>query len=442
MENLAENIFSVRGGELYIEGLKATGLAERFGTPLNVMSETLIRNHFAEIRQDFLERYRDNNGMADDRPGVFAAYAGKAFLTPAMCRIVDEEGFGLDVVSAGELYTAKRAGFPMEHVTYHGNNKTCEELDEAVGAGIGRVVIDGLDELDLVEEIAAKYGRRQAALFRITPEVDAGAHGHISTGKRDSKFGIPVDDDILYPLIGRAVESPHVIFKGLHFHIGSQIFDYKPWLEATEKALEIIDETEKRFAYNAPELIIGGGFGIRYTEGEERKPYSYYLDPVMQRVREFCAERGLIPPDVGIEPGRSIVGDAGVTLYRVGTVKQIPGGTMYVSVDGGMSDNIRPALYGAKYEAVIANKADAPKTEKATVCGKLCETGDRIIDDALLAGPERGDILCVFSTGAYGYSMANNYNKIPKPAVVLVKGDEAKLIVRRQSMESMTADEL
>jgi diaminopimelate decarboxylase len=427
-----ENIFTVRDGELYIEELKASELAENFGTPLFVYSETLIRSRFAEIKRDFLDKY----------PGAFAAYAGKAFLTPAVCRIVDDEGFYLDVVSAGELFTAKRAGFPQERISYHGNNKTYEELDNAISSGVGRIVVDGLDELEIIESLAEKHSKPQAVLFRITPEVSAGAHAHITTGKRDSKFGIPIDDHIIYPLIGKAIESPSIVFKGFHFHLGSQIFDVDPYLEAAGKALEIIGKVHERFKCTIPELIVGGGFGIQYAGGEERKPYAYYLDPVMELINNFYAEHGLSSPRVGIEPGRSIVGDAGVTLYTVGTVKQIPGGTHYVSIDGGMSDNIRPALYGAEYDAVIAGKAGDIPSEKVTVCGKLCESGDRIIEDVFLAPSERGDILCVFATGAYGYSMASNYNKLPKPAVVLVKGSEVSLIVRRQTLESMSQDEL
>jgi len=451
-----DSIFTVRDGELYIEELKAERLAKEFGTPLFVYSETLIRSRFAEIRRDFLDRY----------PGAFAAYAGKAFLTPVMCRIVDEEGFYLDVVSAGELFTARRAGFPAERISYHGNNKTYEELDAAIGGGtggsenggtggsensgeggsenggVGRIVVDGLDELGIIENLAEKYSRQQAVLFRITPEVGAGAHAHVTTGKRDSKFGVPIDDHIIYPLIERAIHSPNIIFKGLHFHIGSQIFEVDPYLEAAGKALDIISEVYRRFNYTVPELVVGGGFGIRYTGDEERKPYAWFMDPIMELINNFCAERNISPPCIGIEPGRSIVGDAGVTLYTSGAVKQIPGGTLYVSIDGGMSDNIRPALYGAEYEAVIANKAGEIPSKKATVCGKLCESGDRIIEDIYLAAPERGDILCVFTTGAYGYSMASNYNKLPKPAVVLVRGGAANLIVRRQTLEAMTENEL
>ena len=434
------DVFTVKRNDLYVEGLKMTELAQRFGTPLYVMSETLMRARFGEIRESFLNKYRAYN--AEGRKGAFAAFAGKAFLPKAMCRIVEEEGFYLDVVSAGEFYTAVSSDFPTERICFHGNNKSFAELDEAIGAGLGRLIIDGLDELDIVCKIAESHGKKQTILFRITPEVSADTHAHITTGNRDSKFGVPMDEGILYPIIEKAIENPNVDLAGLHFHIGSQIFDVKPYMEAVDRALEIILETERRFAWPMKELIIGGGFGIRYTKNEERKAYSYYLDPVMKRVKEFCDEYGIAAPDVGIEPGRSIVGDAGVTLYTIGSVKKIPGGTTFVSIDGGMSDNIRPALYGAVYEAAIANKADGPTTEKVTVCGKLCESGDKIIDGIELAHAERGDILCVFSTGAYGYSMANNYNKTPKPAVILVAGENTKEIVRRQSLEAMTADEI
>ena len=433
-------VYTRRGSELYIEDLKMTDLANRFGTPLHVFSEALMRSRFAEIKKDFIEKYAAYNGKG--RTGAIASYAGKAFLPKAMCRLVDEEGFGLDVVSAGEFYTAISSGFPAERISYHGNNKSFTELSLAIEFGAGKIVVDGLGELDTISEIAAKHGKKQAILFRISPEVNAGAHSHVVTGDRDSKFGVPMDEDIIYPLIEKAIHDPNIIFKGLHFHIGSQILDNLPYINAVEKALEVHRETNNRFSYLIEELIIGGGFGIRYTKEDVRKPYSYYLDPVMQRIQDFCNQHGIVPPDVGIEPGRSIVGDAGVTLYTIGSIKQVPGGTKYVSVDGGMSDNIRPALYGAKYEAMVANKADGKALEKVTVCGKLCETGDKLIEGAEIAGAESGDILCVFSTGAYGFSMANNYNKTPKPAVVFVSGNEAREVVRRQTIESMIADEI
>lgn len=430
--NIPNNeIFEVKDGILYFEGVSTIALAEKYGTPLQVFSKKSITDRLKEINRDFVDKY----------PNAKAAYAAKAFLTPKMCKIVDEENFWLDVVSGGEFYTAMKAGFPAERVKYHGNNKTPQELKEAIGSGVGVIVIDALDEIDLIEEICKELGKKAKVNFRITPEVTAGAHDHITTGKRDSKFGIPMDEDILYPQIERAIKSEYVEYDGLHFHIGSQLFDNSGFLEALDHTLDIAKEVKSRFDACTPEILIGGGYGIRYVEGEERLPYSYFLDPIMERVSAFCQKEGLELPVIGIEPGRSIVGEAGITLYTAGSVKQIPDSTKYVSIDGGMCDNIRPALYGAEYEAVIANKADAPATEKVTICGKLCETGDKIIEGCMLAVAERNDIICVFSTGAYGYAMSNNYNKIPKPAVVLVDNASDSVLIKRQTYEDMIANE-
>jgi len=426
------DIFTIIDGELNIEGLSATELARRFGTPLYVYSKRAVTDRCRELRETFLERY----------PGrAHVSYASKAFLTPLFARLIAEQGFGLDVVSGGELYTALRGGVPPQSITFNGNNKTPQELEAAVSAGVGRVIMDALDEIDLLEEICPRCERIQPVLFRVTPEVKAGAHEKVQTGHRGSKFGIPMEDHILYPLIGRAIESPHVEFRGLHFHIGSQLFDAAPYLEALDHALEVALEIRQRFGYSISELVVGGGFGARYTD-EERLPYAAFLDPVMVRVEAWREENAFEPElRIGVEPGRSIVAEAGVTLYTVGSVKETPGEPKYVSVDGGMSDNIRPALYGAKYEAVIANKAGELPDDVATVCGKLCESGDRIIDGARLQKAARGDILCVFSTGAYGYSMASHYNKIPKPAVVLVDGADAQILARRETYANMIACE-
>ena len=424
-------IFEVKDGILYMEGANTVELANKYGTPLIVYSKKSITDKCREIKKDFVDKY----------PNAKAAYASKAFLTLKMCKIIEAEGMGLDVVSGGEFYTAMKAEFPAEKISFHGNNKTPQELEYAIRGNVGIIIVDALDEIDLIEKICKELGKKTKVIFRITPEVSAGAHHHISTGKRDSKFGIPMDENILYPQIEKAINSEWVEYYGLHYHIGSQLFENTGHLEALEHALIIMEETKSRFDYQTPELIIGGGFGIRYVEGEERLPYAYFLDPVMERVEAFCQEKGLELPVVGIEPGRSIVGEGGVTLYTVGSIKQIPDSTKYISIDGGMSDNIRPALYSAKYEAIIANKADVEASDIVTICGKLCETGDRIIDDALLAKAERGDIICVFSTGAYGYSMSNNYNKIPKPAVILVDEGKDSIMVKRQSYEDMIANE-
>jgi len=432
-EQDSDSVFSIKGGQLYIEGVSAAALAKEYGTPLYVYSKREIFSRINELREDFLLRY----------PGKAAvSYAGKAFLTPAFAALIASEGLNIDVTSGGELFTALKGGVSAEKIKFHGNNKTPAELEEAVSAGVGRIVIDAEDELELIEEICTRLGKKQNVLFRITPEVSAGAHAHIMTGKRDSKFGIPMDEGVLFPLIERAIASERLDFLGFHFHIGSQLFEAEPYVEALERVLPLLAEVKKRFGAAVCELVIGGGFGARYVEGDERKTYSYFLDPIMKRLAEFCTANATEQPVVGIEPGRSIVAEAGVSLYTVGSIKQIPGGKKYIAVDGGMSDNIRPALYSAKYEAILANKANALQDEIATICGKLCESGDRLIDDAKIAKARRGDILCIFSTGAYGYAMASNYNKNTKAAVVLVDGEKSELLVRRQTYADMLAQEL
>lgn len=416
----------IRNGTLFFDGCDTPELAARYGTPLYVLSETEIVSRLAELRSCFLEQY----------PNTRAAYACKAFCTPAMLRLVMREGMCIDVVSGGELYTALRAGFPPERIEFNGNNKLPAELEMAVDAGIGRIIVDGLQELPLLESICRKKGKRMNILYRITPGIKASSHDYIVTGKKDSKFGIPLDDDVIYPAVEAAIRSEYVDFLGFHYHIGSQLFDNEPYLQALEVALGLVRETRKRFGVTARELNIGGGYGIRYTT-EKRPPYSYFLDPVMARLDRFCADEGMERPAVVVEPGRSVVGEAGLTLYTVGSVKEIRGVRKYVSVDGGMTDNIRPALYQAVYEGVLANRAVEPAAEPVTVCGKCCESGDILMRDVMLPSARAGDILAVFSTGAYGYSMASNYNHNPIPAVVLVKEGRSELIVRRQTYDDL-----
>lgn len=422
----------IKNGTLYIDGCNALKLAEQFGTPLFVMSETKISEKCREIRDTFLHKYEKTR----------AAYAAKAFLTLSMCKIIEREGLCIDVVSGGELYTAIKAKFPAEKIEFNGNNKTLEEIELAIDYNIGRIIVDGLDELDLIEKVCREKGKKVNILYRITPGVKSDSHDYIVTGKKDSKFGIPLDDDIIFPAIEKAVKSEYVFFMGFHFHVGSQLHDNASHLKALETSLKLIKETKERYGYVTPEINIGGGYGIRYTNSDDAKPYSYFLDPMMERIDNFSRELNITRPEVVIEPGRSIVGEAGTTLYTVGTIKDIPGIRKYVSVDGGMTDNIRPALYQAKYEALIANKADEPKTDTVTICGKCCESGDVLIKDAQLAPSERGDILAIFSTGAYGYSMASNYNKNTLPAIVLVKEGNAQVMVKRQSYDDMLKNEL
>ena len=413
----------IRNGELYLGGCSAVQLAEEYGTPLYVYDQEEITARFASLRETFLQRWENTR----------VAYACKAFCTPAMLKLVQREGMCIDVVSGGELYTAMQAGFPAGRIEFNGNNKLPAEIELAVDCGVGRIIIDSPQELSLIEDACRRRGRRMQVLFRVTPGVRADTHDYIVTGKKDSKFGIPLDEEWIFPCIRAAVESQWVELLGLHCHIGSQLFSVQPYLEAVDVLLQLLWQVQDRFGYSMTELNIGGGFGISYTGEEGVRPYEYFLTPIMEKIQAFCAARGIPRPTVVTEPGRSVVGEAGTTLYTVGAIKDIPGVRRYLAVDGGMSDNIRPALYHAAYTALVANRADQPPVQRATVCGKCCESGDILLRDAELPPVEPGDILAVFSTGAYGYSMASNYNNNPIPAVVLVGGGNHRLIVKRQT---------
>jgi diaminopimelate decarboxylase len=424
--------FEVKDGILYIDEVSTLDLAKEYGTPLYVYSGSTIGRKILELRTDFLDKY----------PNTKVAYAAKAFLTVAVANIIDKAGLSLSVVSGGELFTAIRAGFPGARILFHGNNKSEQELSEALDYGVGTIVIDSPDEIGMLEQLCEAKDKQVDVLFRIAPEVGVDTKHRISTGGKDSKFGFPIAEKTLFPYFIQAIGSPRLNLKGIHFDIGSQIFDNRGHLTALNVALKIYKNVATKLGYTLTTLDIGGGFGIRYTKADTPKPFSYFLNPVMDELERFCKKAGIEQPAVTIEPGRSIVGDAGVTLYTVGSVKNIEGVRKYVAVDGGMSDNIRPALYGALYEAVIANKADQPTSEVVTVCGKLFDSGDLLIANARLPHAERGDILVVFSTGAYGYSFASNYNKNPIPAVVLIDEGKPKLIVRRQTYEDLVRDEL
>ncbi|MBE6033646.1 MAG: diaminopimelate decarboxylase [Clostridiales bacterium] len=423
-------ITEVKNEVLYFDGCSTVELAEKYGTPLYVYSENAILKECNELKSCFLDKYENTR----------AAYATKAFSSIAMCKIMDREGFCLDVVSGGELYTAIKAGFPAEKIEFNGNNKLREELELAIDYGIGRIIIDGLQELESIEEICKEKNKKMNVLYRITPGVDSHTHDYITTGKKDSKFGIPLDEEVIYPAIEAAIKSPFVNFKGIHFHVGSQLFDNRSHLLALETTLQLVKKTKEKFNYDITELNVGGGFGVTYTD-EQRKPYEYFLKPIMERIIEFSNETGMERPAVVIEPGRSMVAEAGISLYTVGSIKNIKGIRKYLSIDGGMTDNIRPALYQAEYKGAIANKMSRPAEDVVTVCGKCCESGDILIKDGKFAEAEAGDILAIFSTGAYGYSMASNYNKNPIPGVVLVKGGRSAEIIRRQSYEEMIARE-
>lgn len=424
-------IREIKNGTLYFDGCNTVDLAEKYNTPLYVVSETEIVRRFDELKDCFVNRY--------ERTRV--AYASKAFSTLAMYKLCQREGMCIDVVSGGELFTAISCDFPAQNIEFNGNNKSYEELEMAIDYGVGRIIVDGLTELDMIEEICKTKAKIANVLYRITPGVRSDSHDYIVTGRKDSKFGIPLDEHILYPYIERAISSPCIDFKGFHFHVGSQLHDNSSHLQALDILLHHVTEVKRRFDCEVQELNLGGGFGVTYTD-EERKPFSYFLEPMMEKIEGFFAQEGMKRPAIVIEPGRSIVAEAGISLYRVGQIKNIPDLRTYVSVDGGMTDNIRPALYGAKYSAVIAGRADEPAETEVTICGKCCESGDILIKDLFLPKVEQGDILAVFSTGAYGYSMASNYNKNPIPAVVFVKEGRSEVIVKRQTYQDLIKNEV
>lgn len=426
------NPFQIRDGRLFFDGVDATALAEQYGTPLYVVSESVIRERCGIIRSEFLDKY----------PNTFAVYASKAFQTLEMCRIVASEGLGLDVVSGGELFAALKAGADPETIVFHGNAKTSAEMEYAVRSGVGRIVADNLHEVRELERLGALHGKRIRVLYRITPGVDSHTHKFISTGSLDSKFGIPLDPSVREAYMRAVLDAPHIDFCGFHFHVGSQLHDNFSHLAALGVAIKLIKDVRAQFGYSARELNLGGGFGIKYLPGDPDPRLAYFIDPMMEFIgRELSAE-GIPVPRVTIEPGRWVIGEAGITLYTLGAIKTIPGIRTYAGVDGGMTDNIRPALYGARYHALIANKADLKPDTLITVAGKCCESGDILVRDIELPDPRPGDILAVFSTGAYNHSMASNYNRIPRPAVVMVKDGAHHLSVRRETFEDLVARDL
>ncbi|HPL99615.1 MAG TPA: diaminopimelate decarboxylase [Bacillota bacterium] len=413
----------------YFSDCDTVALAKEYGTPLYVMSEDIIMERLNEIRYSFTEKYQD----------VQAYYASKAFLTREMARIIKRENMGLDVVSGGELYTAKSVDFPMEKIMFHGNNKTPEEIKTALECKIGRFVCDSIWEIQLIDRLAKEMGVKADILLRITPGVDSHTHKYILTGNIDSKFGIPI------PHVNEAVklslESEGITLKGLHFHIGSQILENESYIMAVDIMLNLIKKIKDEVGYVAQEFNLGGGFGIKYLDDTEKRKLSYFVDPMMNSIEEFCSNNGIKRPRIFIEPGRWIVGEAGITLYTIGSIKKIPGVRTYAGIDGGFPDNPRPALYQAKYDGIIANKADSPKKERVTIAGKCCESGDILIWDLYVPELQPGDILAVKSTGAYGYSMASNYNRNPKPAVVMLSKGKPRLIVKRQTYEDLLRNE-
>ncbi|BBW95740.1 diaminopimelate decarboxylase [Geobacillus subterraneus] len=414
-------------GHLEIGGVDVVELAETYGTPLYIYDVALIR---ARARA-FQEAFR--------RHGVRAqvAYASKAFSSIAMVQLAAEEGMSLDVVSGGELHTALVAGFPPERIHFHGNNKSREELAMALESGIGCIVVDNFYELELIEELAEASGRTVPILLRVTPGVEAHTHDYILTGQEDSKFGFDLHNGQADQAFRRVMSAKAFRLLGVHCHIGSQIFETAGFVLATQKVFAKLAEWNREHRF-VPEVVnLGGGFGIRYTEEDDPIPVAMYVDCIVEEAKKQAREYELPLPEIWIEPGRSLVGDAGTTIYTIGSRKDVPNVRTYVAVDGGMSDNIRPALYGAKYEAMLANRMWGERTEVVSIAGKCCESGDMLIWDLALPEAKPGDYLAVFCTGAYGYSMANNYNRLPRPAVVFVENGDAQLVVKRETYDDL-----
>lgn len=413
---------------LEIGGCDTVDLAAEYGTPLYVMDEGLIREN--------CRRYRQALQLCYSRGRVL--YAGKAFLTLAMAELIKEAGMGLDVVSGGELYLALKAGFPAKDIYFHGNNKSRVELQEALRAGVGRIVVDSLAELQELSALAQSQQQKTAILLRFKPGIEAHTHDYIQTGQDDSKFGLGFTE-ILQAVRITLNAAPFLELKGFHCHIGSQIFQLESYALAARSMLHLMSAVKKETGFVACELDMGGGLGIRYLQVDNPPSIETFVQVVAQAVKDAAAKEGYPLPALLLEPGRSIVGEAGLTLYRVGVIKDLPGIRRYVTVDGGMMDNIRPALYQARYTAVLANKAAREATQKVTVAGKACESGDLLIEHINLPPVEKNDLLAVLSTGAYCYALASNYNYHPRPAVVFVCNGQSRLVVRRETYADLIA---
>ena len=421
-------------GHLTIGGVDTVEIAREFGTPAYVLDEAVIRENCRIYRRAAAEHFG-----ADALP----LYASKALCFAGIYRIAAEEGMGVDCVSGGELYTAKAAGFPAEKIYFHGNNKTDRDICDALDMGVGTFVVDNADELEALSAEAQRRGITQRILLRITPGIDPHTHRAISTGNVDSKFGSAIVTGQAMKIVKRAIATKGVRLCGLHCHIGSQIFDIEPFAEAADIMVRFIADIKRECdGFEIEELNLGGGLGVRYTEYDREIDYASAIRDIASVVTGYCQKSDIRLPRIILEPGRSLVAAAGITLYTVGSVKEIPGFKNYISVDGGMPDNPRYALYQSQYTALIANRANAPRDYRATLAGRCCESGDLLGENMEIQHAQRGDILAVLVTGAYNFAMASNYNRLPRPPVVMVKDGRATLAVKRETYEDLIARDI
>ncbi len=416
-------------GHLEIGGCDSVALAAEFGTPLYVLDEATIRERSREYKQALRVRY----------PNSEIIYASKALCTTAVLKIIESEGLGFDVSSSGELYTALKAQCNPKKIYFHGNNKSKKEIEEGLEVRISRFVVDNFNELEILDEVAKKKGVRADILIRVNPGIEAHTHEYIQTGRIDSKFGIGISE--VLSAVKLADSKKFIEFRGLHAHIGSQIMDIKPFLLEAEVLLSLSKEIFDAHEFEVSEIDLGGGLGISYT-GEESPAIQSFAETISQKIIEKAKEYEISEPKLILEPGRSIIGNAGVTLYTIGGIKDIPQIRKYAFIDGGMGDNPRPMLYQAKYDAAIGGRVTEEGTEVYTIGGRFCESGDILIKDIKLGKLEVGDTLVVFCTGAYNYSMASNYNRVPRPAMVLVGNGDANLIVKRETAEDLVMNDV
>ena len=423
----------IKDNNLTIGGINAVALAQEYGTPLYVLDENKIRQNCSSYVAS-MDKYYDGNGRI--------LFASKAMCISELCRIVADEKLGLDVVSGGEMYTAYKSGFPMDKVYFHGNNKTVDEIKMALDLGVGRFVVDNEHELETISRLSKEKNITSNVLFRIKPGIDAHTHDFVRTGQIDSKFGVALETGEALQIVKKAIAAENINYCGVHCHIASQVFEVSPFCEAAEVMMNFIKEIKDTCGVETDELNLGGGFGVAYTDADTPIEYDKYMEAVSDVIHKKAEELNVKLPFILMEPGRSIVADAGITLYTIGNIKEIPNIRTYVSVDGGMADNPRYIMYQAEYTFEIANKANMPKTETVTIAGKCCESGDLLGEHIKLQKAEIGDTLAVLTTGAYNYSMASHYNRIPNPAVVMVRDGKARVVVKRETYDDIIKNDL
>lgn len=419
-----------RKENLFIGGCDTVELAQKYGTPLYVVDEATLRN----ICHDYKNAFKSY-------PHTRMMYASKALCTSAIVKILDEEGFGFDTVSIGEIHTVLNSGVELSHVLFNGNNKTERELDYAIKNGISRISVDNFYEIDLVSKVAGRYNKTVDVLLRISPGIECHTHEYIKTGQLDSKFGFDLSqlDEAVTSILTR---HQNIKIRGLHAHIGSQIFEPSCFHDEIDVLTQTLGEISTKYNIVLDEINIGGGIGVKYVDSDLPTSINEIADVIIESLDKHIAKYNIEPPTLYIEPGRSIISTSGVTLYTIGSMKQVPNMTKYVTVDGGMADNPRPSMYQAEYLAEVANKVDETQTEKVTIAGRYCESGDILIKDIVLPKLSTGDILCVYNTGSYNYSMASNYNRVEKPAMVLVNNSQSDIIVKRETLDDLVSHDV